>query len=448
MKEFEQQTIDYFNAKNTIEDYVRDLRLEIDNLISTGKSFSYQLPGNFKKEEMLNNFLSIYENITDEFIAHKFMGKEKDSYIKSLRSFLENQIPSPSLIEQYSETLDDIIEKKIFAGTYQHFTVTKGKKKLKQKKGNLNHDELLKLYNSWSRKGRKLHKYVKENVNQIYENIFRYQSLIYSENVGKLSDFYFGHSAKFLESCVEKLIYSSKDLMEILEIENKINRKTNLINERVDPNRFFKSRDYYESDKQTINKINDFTLKAGTAVENFFEFIREYLKIKEPQENKGDYSKLVNLINEIEKGKFKAPEKIGVHENEIIKKETIQDILPKQLKNAFSNNVIYKEFKQLRNACVHSTIFREYDDLVFINGIKLVHKKEKEIKMTPVVSYLQTMHKELSQYVVESLNLLLMPEKAPTDFIPVSKNGKETLAETKNEITFRQALKGFQSKSI
>ncbi|MFW6014141.1 MAG: hypothetical protein ACOCZQ_02775 [Nanoarchaeota archaeon] len=444
MQEIEQNQINYFNTRNTIEDYVRDFRLEMDNLICAGKSCPYPLPGDFKDDNLLDNFLSIYGQLTDEFLAHRFLGKDKESYIGTLRGFLGKQLPPTSLSEQYSEALDEVIEKKIFDKSYQHFTATKGKKKLKQKKGNLKQGQFLKLYNQWSSKGRKMHNYVKTNVNQIYENIFRYQCLLYSEHVGKSRDFYFGGAAKLIESTVEKLIYSSKDLIEILDIEEKFNRKSSLIKEQVDPNRFFKSRDYYESDKQTVNKINDFTLKTGTAIENLFEFVREYLYIRKPKENKGDYSKLVNLIHEIEKGNFTSPKKSGDYEDPVIYGKALQEILPKHLKNAFSHNELYKEFKMLRNACVHSTIFREYDDLTFRNGIKFMHKEGSEVKMTPVVSYLQTMHKELSQYILETVKILVMPEKASAGFIPVAKNTKTTSTYAKDEIEFRKTLKYYQ----
>lgn len=455
-KYFAREKKKYYKRRNTIEDYLRDFRLELDEIVFGGWQHSASIPGNFKDPHLKYKFLTVCRYITETYLQYNFQGGDKEKFSEKLGLLHEEELPSPSLFEQYSNDVDGLVEKLLFKYNYERMKEKKGQEWFDKKLENITSNKIFEITRELYKKNDKMVGYVKESLVNIYELTYNSRHLQYSDLFTELGEMYFGDAQKDLDKMVEKIIFSSKELIDIVDIEQKLIQRSEFYSGRVHPNRIFKESYISKSSNLAEDKINNFTLKLGTSVENFIEFIRKVNGIEKPSCG-GDYSKIKHIISEIEDGSFTV-DKLKVNRNSIRITELegnehslceyrsmLQEILPRQLKNAFLYNDVYREFKELRNNGTHSSIFDESEGLVFHNGIQFLDKKNNgdEPKLIPAVSYLQDIYRDITNYMLETLYTILAPATAPVHFIPPLKNEHEEPYHEKaaiKEIAPRQEL--------
>ncbi|MFW6014256.1 MAG: hypothetical protein ACOCQG_03715 [Candidatus Nanoarchaeia archaeon] len=461
--DFSREIKNCFKQKNTIEDYIRDFRLELDDLVTDGRQNTLPLPGSFKTPDLKNYFLSICQHLAG--VRAQTLIFEDENHIEKMNEATEihygNQLPSPSLFEQYKKEVHELIENEVYEN-HNCLTAKKmGREKFLSNCPGFTNEEFIEIFSDIYKNRKETNDYIENYLVAFYETIFSFQEVEYSELMDKIKKESFGNAAaKNLSATVEKAIYASIDITELVNIEKRLLQKFSAAHWK-DPGVYFKKNYYRNSDKEAEDKINNFTLKIGTAVENFTEFIRKFYQIKEPQNNGGDLSKIKHIIYEFEKGDFEVNmtgfvlEKLGLreiigygHSTENYK-SMLQEVLPKQLKNAFLYNDVYREFKDLRNNGTHSTILNNFEELVFYNGIHFTHKNnDNEHKLIPAVSYLQDFHREITTYMLEIMNTMLAPATTPIHFIPTSKDEHGKPYHSRSiikEIRPKQALKEYQT---
>ncbi len=425
----------YYKRRNAIEDYLRDFRLELDEIVFGGWQHSISIPGNFKDPYLKYNFLRICRYITKTYLQYHFQEGDKEKFSKKLGHLNEEELPSPSLFEQYSNDVDDLVEELLFKYNYERMKQKKGQEWLDKKLENITSNKIFEITRELYKKNDKMNEHARQGLVNIYELKYNNDQLGYKQLFNELGQMYFGDAQKDLDKMVEKIIFSSKELIDIVDIEQKLIQNSEFTNGRMHPNKLFVQNYFFNSSKQAEAKINNFTLKLGTSVENFIEFIRKVNGIEKPSCG-GDYSKIKHIISKIEDGSFTVDRR-KVNRNSIRITELegnehsvceyrsmLQEILPRQLSNAFLYNDVYREFKDLRNSGTHSSIFDESEGLVFHNGIQFSYKKKNDDKpkLIPAVSFLQDIYRDITGYMLETLYTILAPASAPVHFIPPLKN--------------------------
>jgi len=193
-----------------------------------------------------------------------------------------NQLPSPSLFEQYKEEVQELVEDKVSENHLNWALKNMGREKFLSNCPEFTTEEFLQIFGEIYKGRKNLNNYVEDYLLTIYETIFSIQEEEYSEIMNYLTKESFGEAAaKDLGTTIEKIFYSSNDIAEIVNIEKRLLQRLSALCCTDNFEETFKRKHYRTSEKETEDKINNLTLKLGTAVENFTEFIRKFYQIKE-----------------------------------------------------------------------------------------------------------------------------------------------------------------------